>query len=176
MEDLASNKIDVLVTCPINKDTIQSDHFQFPGHTEYLADMAGVDRYLMLLVSDEMRVGVATGHIPLKDVSKVLKSFLQFRRRGYLQTALLTYFIKNQLEQCELDSFKDVFFSLNTSQTGELSRQELLQAFQGHGYRNMTEFERLHAISGSWTGTSAWAWPDLRILNVLEFSFISHFL
>jgi len=37
VEDLASNKIDVLVTAPINKKNIQSDAFQFPGHTEYLA-------------------------------------------------------------------------------------------------------------------------------------------
>ncbi|WP_306640741.1 4-hydroxythreonine-4-phosphate dehydrogenase PdxA [Sanyastnella coralliicola] len=69
VDDLASNKIDVLVTCPINKDTIQSDEFNFPGHTEYLASMANVEESLMFLVSDRMRIGVATGHVPLKDVS-----------------------------------------------------------------------------------------------------------
>ena len=92
VEDLASNKIDVLVTCPINKDTIQSDHFQFPGHTEYLADMAGVDRYLMLLVSDEMRVGVATGHIPLKDVSEVLTKELILEKLAIMRESLLRDF------------------------------------------------------------------------------------
>ena len=70
VEDLASNKVDVLVTCPINKDTIQSDKFKFPGHTEYLANMSNVDEALMFLVSDTMRIGVATGHVPLKDVSE----------------------------------------------------------------------------------------------------------
>ena len=43
VKDLASTKVDVLVTAPINKDTIQSGQFKFPGHTEYLADKAGVE-------------------------------------------------------------------------------------------------------------------------------------
>ncbi|MFT5183600.1 MAG: 4-hydroxythreonine-4-phosphate dehydrogenase [Flavobacteriales bacterium] len=72
VEDLASNKIDVLVTGPINKDLIQSEDFKFPGHTEFLADMANVEDHLMLLVADELRVGVVTGHVALKDVSAEL--------------------------------------------------------------------------------------------------------
>lgn len=67
-KDLASNKVDVLVTAPIDKKYIQSDDFDFPGHTEYLARLSNVDEALMLLVSGDLRVGVATGHIPLKDV------------------------------------------------------------------------------------------------------------
>jgi 4-hydroxythreonine-4-phosphate dehydrogenase len=70
--DLASGKIDVLVTAPINKRSIQSDKFNFPGHTEYLANMSNVDEALMLMVSDNLRVGVVTGHIPLSEVSKEL--------------------------------------------------------------------------------------------------------
>ena len=46
VKDLASTKVDVLVTAPINKDTIQSGQFKFPGHTEYLADKAGVPHSL----------------------------------------------------------------------------------------------------------------------------------
>lgn len=72
--DLASNKIDVLVTSPINKDTIQSDEFDFPGHTEYLANMSNVEDYLMFLVADDLRVGVVTGHVALKDVAANLSS------------------------------------------------------------------------------------------------------
>ncbi|MEZ4798692.1 MAG: 4-hydroxythreonine-4-phosphate dehydrogenase PdxA [Flavobacteriales bacterium] len=68
-EDLASNKIDVLVTSPIDKDTIQSKDFNFPGHTEYLAKIAGTDKVLMFLVSDSLKVGIVTGHLPLKDVA-----------------------------------------------------------------------------------------------------------
>ncbi len=72
VNDLASGKIDVLVTAPIDKKAIQSDDFKFPGHTEYLAKMANVNEALMFMVSDDLRVGVVTGHIPLKDVSDSL--------------------------------------------------------------------------------------------------------
>lgn len=70
VQDLASNKIDVLVTAPINKKNIQSDDFNFPGHTEYLAKYSNVDEALMLMCSETLRVGIVTGHIPLKDVSE----------------------------------------------------------------------------------------------------------
>jgi len=68
-EDLASGKIDVLVTAPISKEAMAKTGFQFPGHTEYLADMAGQEEALMLMVSSTMRVGLVTSHIALKDVS-----------------------------------------------------------------------------------------------------------
>ncbi len=70
--DLAAGKIDVLVTAPINKQNIQSDKFNFPGHTEYLTKYANAEASLMLMVDDTLRVGVATNHIPLKDVAEVL--------------------------------------------------------------------------------------------------------
>ena len=66
--DMKKNAIDVLVTAPINKKNIQSDKFDFPGHTEYLASSFNGEP-LMLLISDKLRVGVVTGHIPLKYVS-----------------------------------------------------------------------------------------------------------
>ncbi len=71
-KDLATNKIDVLVTAPISKETIAKAGFQFPGHTEYLADMAGVPEALMMMVSDKLRVALVTSHLPLADVSKTL--------------------------------------------------------------------------------------------------------
>jgi 4-hydroxythreonine-4-phosphate dehydrogenase len=70
--DLKAGKIDALLTAPINKDTIQSESFKFPGHTEYLQQAFGTDDVLMFLVSDKLRVGVVTGHIPLKEVAKKL--------------------------------------------------------------------------------------------------------
>ena len=72
VKDLASNKVDVLVTAPIDKKQIQSDSFNFPGHTEYLASMSNVDEALMLMVCEGFRIGVVTGHIPLKDVPEAL--------------------------------------------------------------------------------------------------------
>lgn len=71
-EALQNKHIDVLVTAPINKHTIQSPEFNFPGHTEYLAQkFTGKQNSLMLLCSDELRVGLVTGHIP---VSKIASS------------------------------------------------------------------------------------------------------
>ncbi|NEU69781.1 4-hydroxythreonine-4-phosphate dehydrogenase PdxA [Spirosoma agri] len=65
VDDLKEGKLDALVTAPINKYNIQSDEFKFPGHTEYLAQEFGVDDNLMFLVSERLRVGVVTGHVPL---------------------------------------------------------------------------------------------------------------
>jgi 4-hydroxythreonine-4-phosphate dehydrogenase len=70
--DLAAGKVDVLVTAPISKDTIQQAGFNFPGHTEYLADMAGVDEAVMMMVSDNLRVALVTSHIPLNKVAETI--------------------------------------------------------------------------------------------------------
>ncbi|NIJ54277.1 4-hydroxythreonine-4-phosphate dehydrogenase PdxA [Dyadobacter arcticus] len=68
VEDLKEGKIQALVTGPINKDNIQSETFKFPGHTEYLAQAFEKEDALMFMVSDDLRVGVLTGHIPLEQV------------------------------------------------------------------------------------------------------------
>lgn len=65
VDDLKDGKLDALVTAPINKYNIQSEEFKFPGHTEYLAQEFGVPDNLMFMVSDILRVGVVTGHVPL---------------------------------------------------------------------------------------------------------------
>ncbi len=71
--DLKEKKIDVLVTAPINKHNIYSDKFQFPGHTEYFIEQFGSPKNaLMLMVSDIMKLGLVTGHVPLKDVPKYI--------------------------------------------------------------------------------------------------------
>ncbi|MCL6293508.1 4-hydroxythreonine-4-phosphate dehydrogenase PdxA [Jejuia spongiicola] len=64
---LKNNAIDVLVTAPINKHNIQSDVFNFPGHTDYLAkELEGES--LMFMVNDTLRVGLLTDHVPVKDI------------------------------------------------------------------------------------------------------------
>jgi 4-hydroxythreonine-4-phosphate dehydrogenase len=65
VDDLKAGKLDALVTAPINKYNIQSEEFKFPGHTEYLAQEFGVQDNLMFMVSEQLRVGVVTGHVPL---------------------------------------------------------------------------------------------------------------
>ncbi|MGE0077684.1 MAG: 4-hydroxythreonine-4-phosphate dehydrogenase PdxA [Bacteroidales bacterium] len=70
--DIKAGKIDVLVTAPINKYNIQSADFKFPGHTEYLANAFNSEEVLMLLVSETMKVGVVTGHVPLSQVPSLI--------------------------------------------------------------------------------------------------------
>ena len=68
VEDIKAGTIDVLVTAPFNKRAMANEGFGFTGHTEYLEKEFGVDEVCMIMVSDNLKVGVVTGHIPLKDV------------------------------------------------------------------------------------------------------------
>lgn len=68
VRDLKEGNIDALVTAPINKRAMVNEGFGYTGHTEYLEKEFGVDEALMIMVSDQLKVGVVTGHIPLKDV------------------------------------------------------------------------------------------------------------
>lgn len=92
VEGLKQNNIDVLVTSPINKSNIQSEQFDFPGHTEYLAKKFDVEDYLMLMVSGNLRLGVVTGHIPIQDVSKTLSIDLISRKIKILHESLIKDF------------------------------------------------------------------------------------
>ena len=69
VKDLKDDQIDVLVTAPINKHNIQSEDFKFPGHTDYLAQQLEGDS-LMFMVSDNLKVGLLTDHVPVSEVSK----------------------------------------------------------------------------------------------------------
>ena len=65
---LKEDEIDVLVTAPINKHNIQSDTFKFPGHTDYLnQELEG--NSLMFMVTQGLRVGLLTDHVPVKDIA-----------------------------------------------------------------------------------------------------------
>jgi len=67
--DLKNNKIQALVTAPVNKDNMQSPHFKFPGHTEYFTHYFDVKESLMFMVSDILKIGLVTNHIPISQVS-----------------------------------------------------------------------------------------------------------
>ncbi|AIM38710.1 4-hydroxythreonine-4-phosphate dehydrogenase [Sphingobacterium sp. ML3W] len=70
VDDLNAGKIDALVTAPINKHNIQQEGFHFPGHTEYLQEKTQANDVLMFMICEELRVGVVTGHIPVKDIAE----------------------------------------------------------------------------------------------------------
>ena len=86
--DLKQNKIDVLVTAPINKSNIQSEQFTFPGHTEYFAECFHSETPLMLMVHNQLRVGTVTGHIPLKSVADQLSKELILSKITTLNASL----------------------------------------------------------------------------------------
>ncbi|WP_075343766.1 4-hydroxythreonine-4-phosphate dehydrogenase PdxA [Tenacibaculum agarivorans] len=68
---LKENKIDLLLTAPINKENIQSEEFNFPGHTEFLeAELEGES--LMILMNEGLRIGLITGHIPVSKISETI--------------------------------------------------------------------------------------------------------
>ena len=63
---------DALVTGPIHKSIINEAGFPFTGHTEYLAQQTATDKVVMMLATDEMRVALATTHLPLKEVAQAI--------------------------------------------------------------------------------------------------------
>lgn len=65
---LSQGLIDVLVTAPIDKNTIQSADFNFPGHTEYLTHYAGQKESLMFMISENIRVATLSNHVAVKDI------------------------------------------------------------------------------------------------------------
>ncbi|MHA3789262.1 4-hydroxythreonine-4-phosphate dehydrogenase PdxA [Flavobacterium hauense] len=84
---LKAKKIDVLVTAPINKYNIQSEDFKFPGHTDYLDKELEGDA-LMLMVQDNLRVGLLTDHIPVNEVSAHLTEALIRKKLITVNTSL----------------------------------------------------------------------------------------
>ena len=84
---LKQGKIDALVTAPINKETIQSEDFNFPGHTSYFARELNGES-LMFMVSDELKVALVTDHIPIKDISDEITADLIKQKVSQLEQSL----------------------------------------------------------------------------------------
>lgn len=73
-DDLFNGLTDVIVTGPINKENIQNEDFQFMGHTEYFTSRANLAESLMLMVHNNLRVGLVTNHLPLSKVSNKISA------------------------------------------------------------------------------------------------------
>lgn len=69
---LKEGHIDALVTAPIDKNSIQSEEFDFPGHTEYLASEFEAEEHAMFMLSEPVKMTFMTGHVPLAKVSEQL--------------------------------------------------------------------------------------------------------
>ncbi len=88
---LKEEKIDVLVTAPINKSNIQSEDFNFPGHTDFLnQELEGES--LMLLISGNLRVGLLTDHVPVKDIAQNITKELVESKINTIQKTLIADF------------------------------------------------------------------------------------
>lgn len=93
VEDLKSGKVDILLTAPINKNTIQSDTFSFPGHTEYLQNrLGGEDEPLMILMNDIMKVALVTTHLPIKELSEKITKDLIIKKLSIFNSSLIKDF------------------------------------------------------------------------------------
>lgn len=66
------NTFDGLVTAPVHKGVINDAGIAFSGHTEFLQDLCGVERVVMMLATENLRVALVTTHLPLKDVSAAI--------------------------------------------------------------------------------------------------------
>jgi 4-hydroxythreonine-4-phosphate dehydrogenase len=106
LQDYREGLIDVLVTAPINKHTIQSENFHFPGHTEYIEERVGDHKKaLMILLKDDFRVALVTGHIPVKDIASTITKELIMDK--------LAIFHRSLKQDFGIDSPRIAVFSLN---------------------------------------------------------------
>lgn len=92
---LKEGLVDVLVTAPINKFNIQSEEFKFPGHTDYL-DQELEGNALMLMVQDNLRVGLLTDHIPVNEVASHLTEDLIRKKIETVKQSLIQDFSINK--------------------------------------------------------------------------------
>lgn len=89
--DLKRGAIDTLVTAPINKHNIQCEGFRFPGHTEYLEEYFGENgryRSLMVLMNEDLRVALVTGHVPVTEIKDSLTQEAIVRKLVLFNTSL----------------------------------------------------------------------------------------
>ena len=88
--DLATQKVrsgllDAIVTGPVHKGIINDAGFDFSGHTEYLAKLCETERSVMMLATDDLRVALATTHMPLSEVPSAIS------KRLIRETILILY-------------------------------------------------------------------------------------
>ena len=95
VKDLKEGKINAIVTGPINKSNIQSDQFNFPGQTEYITKESGEKDSLMMMVGENLKVGLVTTHLPIKDVpTKITRKNVSAKLKIFINSLKSDYGIK----------------------------------------------------------------------------------
>jgi len=89
---LRTKKIHALVTAPLCKEAVQLTDPYFKGHTEYLAEFFGVKEFDMMFVLDNLKVVIATRHIPIKEIPKQITKKLILKTISLTANSLKNYF------------------------------------------------------------------------------------
>jgi 4-hydroxythreonine-4-phosphate dehydrogenase len=92
VNDLMNDKINVLVTGPIDKHNIQSDQFRFTGHTDYLKSKFNSPDALMFMICECMKIGFVTEHLQLRDVPGAITVPLLLSKLRLMNHSLLQDF------------------------------------------------------------------------------------
>jgi len=83
---------DGMVTAPVHKGVINEAGIAFSGHTEFLQELCGVERVVMMLATEELRMALVTTHLPLKDVSAAITPERLTQVTRILNADLKTFF------------------------------------------------------------------------------------
>lgn len=105
VELCTANECQAMVTAPINKAVINRAGIPFSGHTEFLAAATGTDRVVMMLVSDALRIALATTHIPLRDVPDAIDAPSLLETLNIIHAHLMT--------QCGIEQPRITVLGLN---------------------------------------------------------------
>ena len=156
-QDLKAGNLDGLITAPINKDNIQAEDFNFPGHTEFLTSYFDAPESLMLLVSGDLRVATVTGHMALKDVADKITPELLIRKMTILLESLRKDFgiLKPRIAVLGLNPHAGEEGLLGTEET-EIIRPAIMQMkerghlvfgpFPADGFFGMQQYKQVDAV------------------------------
>ncbi|MCK7599034.1 4-hydroxythreonine-4-phosphate dehydrogenase PdxA [Microbulbifer sp. CAU 1566] len=110
---------DAIVTGPVHKGVINDAGVPFSGHTEFFAEQAGVDKVVMMLAAEDLRVALATTHLPLKDVSDAIQ--------GESLQQVLTILHRSLQQQFRIEQPRIGVCGLNphAGEGGHLGREEI---------------------------------------------------
>jgi 4-hydroxythreonine-4-phosphate dehydrogenase len=114
-----SGEFAAMVTAPVQKSVINDAGIAFTGHTEYLAEACGVPRPVMLLAAGQLRVALATTHLPLREVAAAITASSLDEILGILQHDLVAHFglARPRIGVCGLNP--------HAGESGHLGREEL---------------------------------------------------
>ena len=135
-----SGEFDAMVTGPVHKGVINEAGIAFTGHTEFLAEQAGVEKVVMMLVSSSLRVALATTHLPLKAVSEAITVASLKKTISILHDSLISQYgiSEPKIAVCGLNP--------HSGEEGHLGREEIdvitpvIEFFRGEGLK----------VSGPW--------------------------